>query len=189
MSIIMAVGNRHHLILASDGRVSDTDANGNHIVLDENFKKIFRLSRSVCVLIAGNRNQCMQIVHILQGNMLASTMPQLCMEAICDIFQNHMIAAANELNVRLIVAGINSLHERDLYLLSADQDGINKEKIWLNDAASYVAKGDIQEGETDYFFSILNENSRDMKTNMKLCIAEAAKRNKSVNDVVFFEEL
>lgn len=189
MSIIMAVGNKHHLILASDGRVSDTDANGDHIILDENFKKIFRLSSSVYVLVAGNRNQCMQIVHILQYNVVASTMPQLCIEAICDIFQNHMIATANELNVRLIVAGINFLHERELYLFSADRDCIHKEKIWLNDVVSYVAKGDIQEGETDYFSPILNENSRDMKTNMKLCIAEAAKRNKSVNDVVFFEEL
>lgn len=189
MSIIMAVGNRHKLILASDGRVSDIDNAGNHVVLDEKFKKIFRLSSSVYVLIAGNRNQCMQIVRMLQSNVVSSTVPQLCAETIDNIIQSHMLFAKKELNVRMIVAGINFMKERELYLFSADQDGMKKEKMLLNDDIIYIAKGDIEEGEVDYFYPILSVVSRDIRTNIELCIAEAARRNKSVNDTVFFDEL
>lgn len=189
MSIIMAVGNRHRLILASDGRVSDIDDNGKHVVLDEKFKKIFRLSSSVCVLIAGNRNQCVQIIRMLQSNVVFSTMPHQCAEAIVNFVQNHMIVTNKGLNIRMIIAGINFMKERELYLFSADQGNIEMGKEPLGDGIIYVAKGDIEEYENDYFYPILSVESRDMKTNMKLCIAEAAKRNESVNDFVFFEEL
>ena len=156
MSIIMAVGNRHGLILASDGRVSDIDDNGKHIVLDEKFKKIFRLSSSVCVLIAGNRNQCMQIVRMLQSNVVFSTMPHQCAEAIANFVQNHMAVTNKELNVRMIIAGINFIKERELYLFSADKANVEIEKRPLNDDVIYVAKGDIEEDETDYFYPIWN---------------------------------
>ena len=189
MSIIMAVGNRHKLILASDGRVSDIDNAGNHVVLDEKFKKIFRLSSSVYVLIAGNRSQCMQIIRRLQCEISSIMMPQVCTETINHILRNHMISAEKELNVRMIIAGLNFLKQRELYTISADKDGIEKEKIPLNDNVIYVAKGDINEDEADYFYPILNVGNRDIKLSMKLCIAEAARRNKSVNDMVFFEEL
>lgn len=189
MSIIMAVGNKHKLILASDGRVSDINEKGEHIILDENFKKICRLSDSVCVLIAGNRNQCMQIVYMLKQKINACITPHVCAETIDSILQNHALVTDDELNVRMIVAGINSAKEREMYLFSADQDGIEREKKSLTDNVIYVAKGDIKEGETDYFNPILNIKGIGLKTRIKLCIAEAAKRNRSVNDVVFFEEL
>lgn len=189
MSIIMAVGNKHKLILASDGRVSDTNNKGEHIILDEKFKKICRLSNSVYVLIAGNRNQCMQIVYMLKQKVSACMIPHVCAETIDSILQNHILVTDDELNVRMIIAGINSAKEREMYLFSADQDGIQQEKMSLTDNVIYIAKGDIKEGETDYFNPILNAKDMDLKTRIKLCIVEAAKRNKSVNDVVFIEEL
>lgn len=189
MSIIMALGNKHRLILASDGRVSETDNNGNFHVLDEKFKKIIRLSSSVYVLIAGNRNQCMQIIHILQNDIMAITIPQLCVDAINRIIKSHVIFSKQELNVKIIIAGFSFLKERELYVFSADKNGVEKEKIPLNDEVTYIAKGDIEEGEANYFEPILCTNGRDIRLSMKFCIAEAAKRNRSVNDTVFFEEL
>lgn len=189
MSIIMALGNKHRLILASDGRVSETDNNGDFHVLDEKFKKIIRLSSSVYVLIAGNRSQCMQIIHILQNDPMAIATPQLCVDAIIKIIKNHVIFIKKNLNVKMIIAGFSFLKERELYVFSADKNGVEKEKIPLNDNVTYIAKGDIEEGEVNYFEPILNTNGRDIRMNIKLCISEAAKRNKSVNDTVFFEEL
>lgn len=128
MSIIMAVGNRHRLILASDERVSDIDSKGNHYVLDEKFKKIFRLSDSVRDLIAGNRSQCMQLQR-LQSEISSITIAQLCAESINRILQKSMISTQKGLNVRMIVAGLNFFKQRELYTISADRDGVEMVKI------------------------------------------------------------
>lgn len=189
MSIIMAVGDKHKLILASDGRVSDIDDEGNHIILDESFKKIFRINSSVYVLTAGDRKQCMEIIHMLQDKIVSVITPQLCTDTIYQFLQNGINFMREERNIQMIIAGFNFFKERELYLLSADIHSVKKEKISLNDNTSYVAKGDIDKDETDYFLPILNVKYRDIKSSIKLCIAEASKRKNSVNNVVFFEEL
>lgn len=187
MSLIMAVGNEDRIIAVSDGRVSDMDSAGNNIVLRENQCKIHRLSDKTVILFAGVLSQCYQVVSALNSVPKTMGAPQFYSEVLCRTVQKCTPDNKNEINVKLIIAGLNDHGKREWWSHKIDANGLQYQPCLLDKTLRYLALGDIDPGEHDYIQDNLNNDQLSLQDRIKMCFQQAAQQHQSINTKLYWE--
>ena len=182
----MVIGDKDRIIATSDGRVSDTDSAGNHIVLRENQCKIHRLSDKTIVLFAGILSQCAQVVSALDSVPKITGTPQFYSDILRKTIQKCAPDNNGEINVKLIIAGLNDHGQREWWSHKIDNNGMQYEQCVMDSALRYLALGDIAPGEHDYIQDNLNNSQLPLQDRIKMCFQQAAQQHQSINTKLYW---
>lgn len=181
MSLVISAGNSENLFLGGDGRLSDNDANGNFVILDEDVQKVHILSKYVAVGFAGHLSDCKEAM-----NKSCSMMLNLNLLQTADVFQNCCKSVLQSMdsskNVQMIVAGKTQHQETAFYVIRRYLESFTYDPHLLANPSVYEFHGiSGLDGDLNWIDAIMR-SSLDMKSNIERAIREAARRSNTVND-------
>lgn len=187
MSIVIAIGNKRKIILASDGRVTDKNPDGATIILNENYKKIFKVHPGLCVAYAGTMNDCIPALSWISQQRDKITTIEQCTGFLSLWLEQNRDYKSGNVNAQFIVAGVSNNHFLS-YITLRYFNG-NKEIIYwqLEDGLRYNVCSSLD--PADDFISPIMSSGKRIEEMIIECIKTASEKNETINDHIFIETI
>lgn len=185
MSIIMAAGNCNEVIIMSDGRWSGEGPNGERIILDENFKKITKLNDKLYIAFAGNLDDCLSVIKGASKTLSNSTSVEQYTSAVMNWIQENVDFKHVEFNAQIIIAGCNSFGKLKINVVRCYEHDLSSERNNLSEEGQFRVCSALDPSED--FITPLMQQGKPLITQMMEVVKEAAKREFSINDHIFYD--
>lgn len=185
MSIIMAAGNCDKIIIMSDGRWSDEGIDGEQIVKSEDFKKIIKLHDKLYIAFSGNLDNCLSVIRGVSKILSDSTSVEQYTSAMMNWIQENADYEHTDFNAQIIIAGCNSFGKLKINVVRCYEHVLSSERNNLNDAGQFTVCSALD--QADDFITPLMQQGKPLIDQMMEVITEAAKREFSINDHIFYE--
>jgi len=185
MSIIMAAGNCNEVIIMSDGRWSGEGPNGERIVIYEDFKKITKLHNKLYIAFSGYVDDCRSVINGANKILSESTSVEQYTAAVMNWIRENVDYEHTDFNAQIIVAGCNSFGKLKINVVRCYDHTLSSERNNLDDIGRFTVCSALD--PTDDFVTPIMQQGKPLIEQMKEVITEAAKREPSINDHIFYE--
>lgn len=187
MSIIIAAGNCHEIVIMSDGRWSGEGTNGEKIIKSEDFKKITKLHSKLYIAFAGDLNNCLSVIRGASGILSDSTTVEQYTSAVMSWVQENSDYEDTDFNTQIIIAGCNSFGKLKINVVRCYEHKLLSERNNLDDAGMFTVCSALD--PADDFITPLMQQDKPLIDRMVEVVKEAAKREFSINDHIFYETI
>lgn len=200
MSIVLVGAKENYLIMMSDGRV--TRGNSEIEIIDENFKKLKRLSNNVCIGFAGSKEPCEEVLDYIvkyhnnesNYNILFYIIYHQANNVLAKYIKNGIY-----IKMKFVLGGLfnNEIKFKTLESIDYKLNTISIKSYF--DIGEHIPKGDAlsyammspNEVNGSLFYNMLCENTKfdieDIKNTMIACVEIASQNSKTINTNTFVE--
>lgn len=184
MSIIMAAGTSDEVIIMSDGRWTDAGPSGERIVKSEDFKKITKLHDKLYIAFAGDLENCLSVIKGVSSSLSDSTTVEQYTSAVINWMRENTDYEHTDFNAQIIIAGTNSFGKLKINRVRCHNHDLLFDRNNLNDIGRFAV---CSLNPTDDFITHLMNQSKPLIERMTDVITEAAKREFTINNHIFYE--
>jgi len=121
VSIVIGLAMENFIIMMSDGRVSKANT-----ILKEDYKKLFRFNKNICIGFTGSQDLCESILNELSSIINE----EIKLEQICDFLINSAIEKKNNIFIAdifkcsFLIGGISDTNEIIIYRFNSENNFI-----------------------------------------------------------------
>lgn len=148
-------------------------------------KKIATIHQQLYVAFSGNLNDCMSVFGGIAPHLSKSTSVEQCTTAVMNWIKESSGYHSNDFNAQLIIAGCNSFGQLKFNSVRCYDHELICERYNLTDTAQFTVCSALD--ASDDFITPLMNQRKSLLDQMVDVVKEAAKRNPSINDQIFYE--
>lgn len=183
MGIVIAAGNSMKLWMASDGRCSGRDRDGNFAIYAEDLPAVRRLTDQILVGYAGSAAVCSDAIdrgfdfmRLMGTGETADMLAAGCEYALRKDVGDPMVDA------QIVVAGVTSSGAFGIYAIRRLGGEIHESRGRMEspNVCQFAVLSEA-EGDTAWADELMGRGP-DVEENLRACIQEAARRSDRVND-------
>lgn len=185
MSIIIAIGNKDIIYVATDGRCIWTDQRGNTMV-QEDYRKFVVCNDGTCIAFAGQTQHCLPIVNKLKD--LINNKQKHGLEdyvAFCATASANMMKIDPKTNAQILIAGKKKNGELGIGT-STYHDGSGKSSVvdFSDGQIHYEVRSCLDPTET-FIGHTLQFTAGPIEDRVQKCIEIAATKSDQINNKIF----